>query len=188
MRKNWWKVLGVVILIYTYTAGLLIPLNPGILSVNPSNLDAGESVVLEIVGYNTFFTKAKNEPRAWLKLDNEHAIQSSQIDIKSDTKAQIKFELPPSLPTDDAVTDASLIFDNDYDGAMVIPSKLTIKRPVENSKSKEGWTNAFDHRVKPKIRNQFSFQGYPLRNYPEHLFSCLSLVCDDHFVDRFCRS
>ncbi|MBK8879949.1 MAG: hypothetical protein IPN74_15830 [Haliscomenobacter sp.] len=52
--QTWWKALGVVLLVYTFIAGLLIPLKPGISSVHPSNATAGEEVILEIKGYNTF--------------------------------------------------------------------------------------------------------------------------------------
>ncbi len=159
MRKNWWKALGVVILIYTYTAGLLIPLKPGILSVNPSNLNSGEEVTLTVIGYNTFFTKTESELRAWIKLDNEHAISATKIELVNDTKAHVSFNIPSNLPTEDKVTDASLVIDNDQDGAMVLPSKLTIKKTIDVNPNAEGWTNAPITDLNRKTGFSFPFRG-----------------------------
>ena len=159
MRKNWWKVLGVVILLYTYTAGLLIPLKPGILNVYPSNLEVGSQVVLEVNGYNTFFTKAKSKTRSWIKLDNEHAILAEKVELESDTKAKIFFTIPPNLPTDDLVTDASIVIDNDYDGAIVLPSMLTIKQSIDVAGNAEGWKNDPIKDLNRKSGINFPFRG-----------------------------
>lgn len=140
MRKNWWKVLGVVILLYTYTAGLLIPLKPGILHVSPSNLEAGKTLTIGVIGYNTYFTKAQSGMRSWIKLDQEYGIQADKIEVISDTKTRVSFSIPPNLPKEENVTEASLVIDNDVDGAMVLPSKLTIKQTSKIKSSEGGWT------------------------------------------------
>ena len=158
MKKNWWKVLAVVILIYTYTAGLLVPLKPGILTVNPTNLKTGETVTLQVVGYNTFFTKG-TDTRSWLKLDNDHSIQAVDIKIDNDRIANLSFEIPGNIPTQDVVTDASLVIDNDYDGAMVLPSKLIIKQPENSNASSDGWFEAPIENLNRKSGISFPFRG-----------------------------
>ena len=159
MKNNWWKILAVIILIYTYTAGLLIPLKPGILTVNPTNLKTGENITLHIDGYNTFFTKAQNEIRAWLKLDNDHAIQAVDVKVINDREAKFSFDIPPNIPTQDVVTDASLVIDNDFDGAMVLPSKIIIKQPENSNSSGDGWLEAPIQDLNRKSGISFPFRG-----------------------------
>ncbi len=159
MRKNWWKVLGVVILLYTYTAGLLIPLKPGILNVEPTSLETGNSVTLIVNGYNTYFTKAKSEIRSWIKLDNEHAVQANKIEINSDTKIKVSFTIPAGLPTKDNLTDASLIIDNDFDGAIVLPSKLIIKQTTNSVVSETDWKSSPIENLNRKSGINFPFRS-----------------------------
>lgn len=159
MRKNWWKFLAVVILIYTYTAGLLIPLKPGVLNIHPTNLKTNEIVTIDVVGYNTFFTKAEKEPRSWIKLDKDYSIQAEKIEILNDTKAKISFAIPSNLPTQDEVIDASLIIDDDFDGAMVLPSKIIIKQPANSNASGDGWLDSPITDLNRKSGINFPFRG-----------------------------
>ncbi len=159
MRKNWWKALGVVILLYTYTAGMLIPLKPGILNVQPTNLEAGKKVTLAVTGYNTYFSKAKGESRSWIKLDSEYAIQADNIEVESDTKIKISFSLPPNLPTEDKLSDASLVIDNDIDGAIVLPSKLIIKQTTNIGASEAGWNSSPISNLNRKSGINFPFRS-----------------------------
>ncbi len=159
MKKNWWKALGVIILIYTYTAGLLIPLNPGILHISPSNLEVGQEATIDVTGYNTYFTKSTGEMRAWIRLDADYSFQAAKVEIESDTKARLTFVLPSAFPKAATVTEASLILDNDHDGAMVLPSKLTIKQNTAVAGSKVAWlySPVTDLNSKPGI--SFPFRG-----------------------------
>lgn len=61
----WWKWMSIVLFVYVITRGLLVPLKPGILNINPSRFQVGQSVEFEIEGYNSFYTKAT--PRVFLK-------------------------------------------------------------------------------------------------------------------------
>ncbi|NJN78081.1 MAG: hypothetical protein HC803_06880 [Saprospiraceae bacterium] len=54
IKQHWWKILAVIILLYVFIVGLLSPLSPGITSTLPSVANTGESVTLEVEGYNTF--------------------------------------------------------------------------------------------------------------------------------------
>ena len=50
IRQHWWKALGVLILIYVFIAGMLIPLKPGITLVTPSSTRTNTEVVVEVEG------------------------------------------------------------------------------------------------------------------------------------------
>jgi len=60
MKRHYWKILGVLILAYTFVAGLLVPLKPGILEIKPQSIRSGTNVAFQVMGYNTQYLTAKN--------------------------------------------------------------------------------------------------------------------------------
>ena len=52
--------------------GLLVPLKPGITALSPTAAQAGETLELEIQGYNTHFALAEDSLRAWLRLSENN--------------------------------------------------------------------------------------------------------------------
>lgn len=126
MRKYWWKFLGVALIIYTFTMGLLVPLKPGIATFQPGAMTAGQEVTLQIKGYNTFYTKAQEPVRVWLKYDNDHNIAAKQVNVLDDRKLEALFAIPSYLPTNDQVGVTSLIIDDDFNGFSVMPSSIFI--------------------------------------------------------------
>jgi len=73
--RHWWKILGVLLLLYAFSAGFLVPLKPGVLSVQPYTVISGQSVDLTVKGYNTQFNHPNvSSVDAYLKLDSTHTL------------------------------------------------------------------------------------------------------------------
>jgi heme exporter protein C len=143
LRQSWWKILGVLILLYAFTAGMLVPLKPGIVGVTPSALKTGDEVMLQVTGYNSNFDRAGENVRAWLKLDDRRALQAARIAVKDARTLELTFRIPDYLPTDKRVRDFSLILDNPVDGASVLPSAVFISQDSINpSRGEMAWENA----------------------------------------------
>ena len=53
IRQNWWKALGVGIMVYVFTVGMLVPLKPGITTVAPGAARTGTDVTLDITADGT---------------------------------------------------------------------------------------------------------------------------------------
>ena len=53
---NWWKILGVVFIIFVLVRGILTPLKPGIFYFLPSRFESGNEIDIHVEGYNTFYT------------------------------------------------------------------------------------------------------------------------------------
>ncbi|MBK8657057.1 MAG: cytochrome c biogenesis protein CcsA [Haliscomenobacter sp.] len=141
--QTWWKALGVVLLVYTFIAGMLIPLKPGISSVHPSNAATGEEVVLEINGYNTLFTRSGAEVRAWLKMDDAYALGASGVEIVDDQHIRARFYIPAFLPDSGRVRDFTLLLDDPFNGACVLPSAVFITQDsIDPAMGKAQWVNA----------------------------------------------
>lgn len=125
IKGMWWKTLGVIIFIYVLTGGMLVPLKSGILHTTPSSAKCGTTVNIDITGYNTHFSSAKNI-RAWLKADSVHAIQAVEVKPVDEIKSVVTFHIPDALPTPDKTQPLTLIMDNELDGIFVQPNAIFV--------------------------------------------------------------
>ena len=122
----WWKLLSVVILLTTLIVGLRAPLAPGIESSFPITATSGQTVTLDITGYNTFFKKGENN--AWLKFEDKGILAAQKIEVKGDTRLEASFTIPTELPNGKEAASYTLIVDNKHDGAIVLPSAISITK------------------------------------------------------------
>lgn len=126
MKLQWWKILSVLILLYVIIAGLAVPLKPGIDSVEPNRVAAGDRLVLEIEGYNTDFFRAEDNRRAWLKLDDTYSIRADELLARSERRLLAGFEIPAVSPVAGGRQAFSVVLDDAYHGAIVIPSSVHV--------------------------------------------------------------
>lgn len=96
LKKNWWKVLTVLLLVYTLVFSLMVPLAPGIESVTPKQLNVGENTVV-VEGYNTQFTK--NIPSEITINYGEDIVSSDNFEIIDDNHLKFKINIPKQLPS-----------------------------------------------------------------------------------------
>lgn len=196
-RKHWWKALGVIILLYTFIAGMLVPLKPGIIKVSPSSARTGSQIDLKVTGYNSNFIESASEIRAWLKLDEERTLQSQSITVKDEQHLQISFSIPAYLPVNQRVQDFTLILDNPIDGASVLPSAVFVTQdsidpemgqqtwannPIKNLHVKSGMTYPFRNILSESIRN--TYFHVPLWFAMIIIFIC-SVVYSGRYLRKF---
>ena len=168
MKENWWKILGILLLLYAFLFGILTPLKPGLPNVYPINGQVGSSLSLNISGYNTQFAAAKKQ-RVWLKLGDQ-SILATAIEAKASNQLTATFDIPEFLPSEDKVVEMSLVTDNEIDGASVMPSAVFIKQtaidigkaqtlwkntPIENLHQKEGISFPYRNVLGETIRNLY---------------------------------
>lgn len=169
--KHWWKILGVLILLYSFSAGFLVPLKPGVLSVAPYTVKTGQTVDLTITGYNTQFTHPDIEGvDAFLKIDSSHILKASSVTIQDRKQLSATFNLPDQLPNNQYLKRATFILFDKVNGYMVSPASVTIEQregatPVANQVGWNdeinlvdvSWTFAFPFRgiLYETIRNTF---------------------------------
>ena len=121
--KHWWKILGVLLIVYSLTAGMLIPLKPGIVEVTPTVVTTGVSTEIEVKGYNTHFLSSQKQ-NAYLRIDDK-AVVAQQITPVDEWIVKLKFIVPDITL---AATNATLILDNNIDGSMVLPDGLVVRK------------------------------------------------------------
>lgn len=161
MRKHWWKALGIIILLYVFFAGMLIPLKPGITQVTPATAKTGETITLRIQGYNTSFLTTPDQTRIWLKADNQLSIKAEKIVTHDDRHLEATFLLPNDLPEDKKVKDLTLLIDRPIDGAFALPSAIFVTQNtgITATGTNTGWnTDAID-RLHDKTTITFPFRN-----------------------------
>ena len=97
MKWNWWKILGILFIFISLTVGMLIPLRPGIVGLNPVQITAGQAIQFDLEGYNTNFSNS-NETKAWLWLDKEHIIKAKTVQVIDNQIVKVGFDIPEHLP------------------------------------------------------------------------------------------
>jgi heme exporter protein C len=173
LSRYWWKALGVLLLLYTFTVGLLTPLKTGITEVSPAGLRTGQEVTLSVKGYNSFYTKEKEQLRAWLKMDVDRALAAKHIEVVSDRELKLTFALPDFLPYDKKVKDFTLLIDSPADGASVYPGAVSVTQDsIAPQLGEAAWRNDEIANLHEKETMTFPFRnilGETIRNTYFHV-------------------
>jgi heme exporter protein C len=157
MKKHWWKALGVLIIFYTFFAGILTPLKPGILSLEPAIIQAGSTVRFNVVGYNTHFKQTENELNAWLVRRDGRLLPAEQRLIESETTMQLVFQVPLAAAAGQAVDSLQLVIDNPLDGHFQI-AVFQNKNQAAASDSSAAWLSL------PVALHDNTTRGFPFLN------------------------
>ena len=172
MKKNWWKILCVLLLAWTFTAGLLVPLKTGVTSVLPLSIKTGDTVWLKVQGYNAQWTIGQ-QATAWLHIDQfykvehngkkvdsvaVHAIKSLNFRIIDARNIEFQFAIPKFLPTATKFDNASLLVSMAENDPAIRPDAIAITQDSINiAEGKSLWNSKMD------IHNKWRF-AYPYRN------------------------
>jgi len=155
-----WKWACILILLYVFVAGWIVPLNPGIIQVNPSKAVAGKQVNLKVEGYNSAYASAGGDIRAWLRLTGDTVIQATEIIVEDDRSLIATFYIPSVFPKRQDAYPLALVIDHDEEGTSVLPNAIFIT-PSQSQDSAELhlWTTNKIQHVHKKTGIQFPFRN-----------------------------
>lgn len=126
-RLALWKWACIILLIYVFIAGWLVPLNPGIIDVTPNKATAGDTLQLEITGYNSNFLNHPDQLRAWLRFSGDTVLAAKETIVIDQQRMSAVFHLPSIFPVVKEAYPLTLIIDNKTDGASVLPNAIFIR-------------------------------------------------------------
>lgn len=132
----WWKWLGVILILYSLLAGLLVPLGPGITSVSPARAQHGQLAEISVEGYNTHFSDDGTE--VWLKT-KDYALAADRVEVIDRRHMKVHFSIPGSLPSNDTINGLALIAYTPNDGHAVLPSALFVTGNDGDPEALERW-------------------------------------------------
>jgi heme exporter protein C len=125
----WWKITSVILVLYAITAGLLVPLKPGITHVSPETAKTGQTLVLQLHGYNSFYSTSEIAGiRVWLEYDSLNAILGKNLRVLSDTTLEATFTIPNDLPRPTPSVMLNAIVDHPADGVSLLPGAVEVTR------------------------------------------------------------
>ncbi len=131
MKKNWWKITTVVLLLFTVVYSLSTWLQPGIVAVSNEELKSTDNKII-ITGYNTDFTltnESFEKPVVFLfKQNSDEGFFVRDVKVIDETHLESNFNLPTGYT---GLLDLTVYYAED---ALVYPSAFHI---VENNKSGE---------------------------------------------------
>lgn len=149
-KNNWWKYLGVLLVLYSLVAGLYIPLGPGIMEVSPSELQQGETNSVLITGHGTHFKDNQSSLKVWIKHGEKNYCANS-VTVQDNEKIAAIFDIP-GLDTKQPL---HLVVNNDADGNVVFDNAFWFNANQKGSRVNE--VAACDVAVKNRKSAETSF-------------------------------
>jgi heme exporter protein C len=167
IKNHWWKILAVALLSYVLMAGLLLPLEVGVVTVTPSSAKAGQPLRLMVQGYNTFFTQ--ETPRLWLKPEGEpQFLAADSVRVTNDRELVAFFALQGNFAATKKVVTTTLVLDSKRDGTRLLPSAVfvtqndslktalaTVGKPTDLSGDQPGKHYPYREILEESIRNLY---------------------------------
>jgi len=126
MKNHWWKILGVLLLLYAIIVGIKVPLSPGIVNVSDAKARTGQSVKLDIEGYNSHFQSAE-DVEAWLLFPNNKLLKAYNVKAVDECNLSAIFNIPNVISeNDDKAVTVSVVVDNKTDGYLHDQDALSV--------------------------------------------------------------
>ncbi len=166
MKKHWWKILAVLLMLYTIIAGMLIPLSPATHYIEGNKANAGEELDMTIHGYNTYYTQAKDLNVWLLNKKQTFAVCADQVEVIDDRTAKANFTIPAVVHDSLRIADFSVLVESDIDGYSVLPAAVSLiqKAPgelattdcvVDKLRERSGTTFPFRNILEESIRSLY---------------------------------
>ena len=133
--QTWWKVLAVLLMLYTIIVGFWIPLRPGILQVSQNIFQSGQHYDIDVTTYNAHFTDEASMLQAYLKVGDDHFTRVPYVTVRDRNLVNLKGQLPDDVPGGEDMVNATLIFQDGIDGFIVYPPGVVIQKGTASTSS-----------------------------------------------------
>ncbi|MCB9261352.1 MAG: cytochrome c biogenesis protein CcsA [Flavobacteriales bacterium] len=125
LKKNWWKWLGAVLLLYGIFIGTSTKVGPGIAQISPTKVTGNQEFNLNIEGYNTHFNSGNTQ--VWLKVQGKPICPSS-IKIIDQNHLSVSFDTI-ALNLSGNMLASSVFIENETDGLFLANDILQLQFP-----------------------------------------------------------
>lgn len=162
MKRNWWKLFCVLLLIITFSAGILIPLAPGLLSATSSAQSTSAApFTVKVLGYGTHFKDNQSTLTAWLR-NNQQDNCASSVRVIDNTHLELDF--PPIAPLKDPIFGLAVY--NDADGKLFMTDAIStidtargglvpVCHPIVKNEKQDHFAYPFRYILYESMRNLF---------------------------------
>ncbi|CAN5238085.1 hypothetical protein BH09BAC5_BH09BAC5_28940 [soil metagenome] len=156
MKRNWWKILCVLLLIFTLFAGIRTPLSPGIFLTSNSIVPAFSGpFTVKVLGYNTRFKENEKSFNSWLtNWDNNNAVNTCPTSVKVIDNNHAELIFPPTSRLDSMFFGLTVY--DDADGRIYMHAAIFTSDTA---------TGGLVQMCKPEVKNQKQDHfAFPFRN------------------------
>lgn len=136
MKKHWWKILAVVLMLYVLVAGLLVPLGAGIVKVTPESFKKGEPVTLNISTYNTELGQA-NHIFVWIEHQGQK-VCAANVKATSENSLTADIQIPPAFKGNYA----DVFINTPREGTFALENALTSIKNADSTATAQAFTPA----------------------------------------------
>lgn len=160
MYKSWWKILAALLVGYSLTIGILTPVGPGIQSITPRKVFAGDIATFQITGYNSHFAGEQTSLQVWLRNEAFYLCPDTIV-VYNDDHAEATFQIPSNLPAAHLDKQFLMVVNNDRDGSFASLHSVEV-RSKPNEEPGENGTIA--QSCEPSVaRNKPAYIRFPYR-------------------------
>lgn len=156
LKQRWWKFLAVLLLLFSASAALLIPLSSGIKKISPETIQTGKVQQIDVYGYNSTYTP--NDPSLVMILKNDKLqFCASSIKVINPTHFVAEFDLPDNIEIKGGSDFFNAIVNNNSDGSSLMRRAITIEQSEEINGESFVQKNFCDSAVELKLPNHLTF-------------------------------
>jgi len=119
----WWKWIAIILVLFSLTAGMLIPLAPGILEVSTTVLEPGLNSNITVIGYGAEFGDDPKNIQVWVVADTIVLACAETVQVVNKRTIKFDLELPEFAPT----TNAHLFVSTMKSGVIVDPKVFYLR-------------------------------------------------------------
>lgn len=208
MKKHWWKILSVLLLLYSIVVGLIIPLKSGILNLSPNVFETNQSIKTLVKTYNTKFDASTDTGTfAYLKINEKFKLYANKVRIVDESTLELAFDLPALLPQVQKTMPYTLIISDPTHGSFVRPDAMILKQEkVDLEQAISDWPRQASKNLIFTEKTKFPFRPVlyeSIRNTFYHvplwfamviiffgsvIYSIKYLLKPDHLLDIYARS
>lgn len=164
MLQQSWKIIGVVLVLYAIVAGFTVPLKPGITTISPVSVLAGQNIRLYVETYNGHWDQINDasQGNAWLKIKPNYTLKAESLHVVNRNSLELNFSIPDNIPEKRSFAESILILDNEIDGPSVFPAALFIRQDslINEFQSTNSWWLK-NEELSLHLKSTFAF---PFRN------------------------
>lgn len=124
LKKMWWKWLCAALLVYILLAGMLIPMGPGISSVQPYVFKADTIYTFSVKGVSTNFSPNANT-QVWFKAAQKYFC-ANKVEVVDAEHLNVQFGISKALSEPLNDNNYDIIVNNDKDGTIALREGITL--------------------------------------------------------------
>ena len=110
-----WKVLGILLVLYSIFVGTTTKVGPGVVGISPSEVTINSDFEITVETYNTSYRELSNSAHAWLKI-RDSLVLAKEVSVLAPQRLKLTFDGIPLQVDTTNVGSSTLVLEDEYHG------------------------------------------------------------------------